>query len=90
MANASTYVAQTRGRIGALMAAVESVNAALNEYTALGGADFTGDHWLDEQGQPRDDLDLTAAQFVDAIASLQAVIALLDTGHATNLYRAKG
>jgi hypothetical protein len=85
MANAAAYVAVTRRRIGDFMAAVEQLNAALSEYNALGGSGFTDDHWLDEQGAPRADLDITAAQFVDAVASIQAVQALLAQGHATNL-----
>jgi hypothetical protein len=89
VADANRYVAQTRGKIEALLNALEDLEGAMAQYNAIGGGDFIKKHFFDEQGQDRADLDITASEFMDAVSSIQAIQGLMDAGHATNLYRAK-
>lgn len=91
MANASSFVTQTRQQITAFMNAYEDLVSRGNEYAALGGETFVEDHFLDSEGQPRTDLDITQAEFVAAVASIDAVMTLMiNQFHRVNLYKAKG
>lgn len=89
MADANRYVAQTRGKIEALLNALEDLQGAMAQYDAIGGGDFIKRHFYGDDGQNRADLDITAEEFMDAINSVDAIQALMNAGHATNLYRAK-
>jgi hypothetical protein len=90
MANVSSFVTQTRAQITAFLNAYEDLASRVDEYNAIGGSGVLGEHFDDEQGVPRTDLDLTKQEFVDAIVSIGAVSTLMGQGHNTNLYKAKG
>jgi hypothetical protein len=91
MSQPASHVARTRAAITRFTAAVEELQGCASEYVALGGQSGVDDHWLEEDGvTPRTDLDLTLAEYVSAVSSIDAVITLLGQGHSTNLYRAKG
>ncbi len=87
MANSSNFVWGVRADIAKFLAALEQLQARRREYTALGGETFARIYFT---ANPNDAIDLNAAGFVAAIATIDALTALMDTGHATNLYTAKG
>jgi hypothetical protein len=94
MSQPTSHVQRTRAALSRLTDAFEGVTSCLREYDSLGGANGVLPHWQtrDAEGQviDRTDLDITHGQYVDAIASIQAIEALVAQGHSTNLYRAKG
>jgi hypothetical protein len=94
MSQPTSHVVRTRAAITRLTDAFEGVTSCLREYESLGGADGVLPHWQtrDAEGHvvDRTDLDVTHPQYVDAIASIQAIQGLVAQGHSTNLYRVKG
>jgi hypothetical protein len=90
MPQPASHVTRTRAAIAAMCDAYERVTACLTEYNALGGSEAVAEHWLDAEGQPRSDVDITHAEYVAAVASMQTIAQLVVQGHNTNLYKVKG
>jgi hypothetical protein len=74
------FIADTRGQVGVLLQAMQTLNGLRQEYDALNlgsilvDADFVGDN-----------AGITAAQLVAAYSSVAAIQSLLASGHNTNL-----
>lgn len=52
-------------------------------YTHEGGQSFIHQHFLDENGDPRTDLEYTEQQMIDFVAALSDIISTLTTHAAT-------
>ena len=81
-----TLINNVRNRTARVLNLVEQAQAeaaaAVQEWNKLGGATFlTGFVW--------DDLDITAQQFTDAVASLGSAMPDILGAHGTNLYTIK-
>lgn len=80
--NKPDFVARTRFLSGALVNLLAQIDALKLEYDSLdAGKALTDDDFLAS--------DITKAQFLDGISSLQHVADARGSGHATNLYRIK-
>lgn len=80
MANLNDHVSAVRYHTSRLLALKSDIDLLLAEYTALDAGNVLDD------GDFTDDI--TKAQFVSAISSLQTVLGAISGGHDTNLYRA--
>jgi hypothetical protein len=87
MARPDTLIDEFRDKVRRLAEAFDGLAGVRRRYVALGGADFLRPYFLDSAGQPRTDLDLSADDIPNALASLEAVEALLAQGHMSNLAR---
>jgi len=89
MAQPSSYLGRLRSELRELLDAWEVVKARLDEHDALGGAAFLAPFFLDADGNPRKDLDVTAADVDAAVTVLKAVHAAV-TQHGPSLYKLRG
>lgn len=71
--NAQVIVNRIRNAARALATALDEGISAHNEFIALGGSTWTNSYFLNEQGQPRTDLDITSADLDTAQIGLDAI-----------------
>lgn len=95
MANIATHIGRTRSAVGRIIDAYGDVLGCVKEYNALGGQEAVHPYFVTKdpetgEEKPRTDIDITEQQYIDAIASLGTIGALLETGHNTNLFRVRG
>jgi hypothetical protein len=89
MAQPSSYLGRFRSELRDLLDAWEIIKARLDEHDALGGPAFLSPFFLDADGNPRKDLDISAADVDAAVTVLKAVHAAV-TQHGPSLYRLRG
>lgn len=82
MAVDSDWISKYRGQVTAWLTALNALNALGEQYIALDyGNALTDDDFLGANA------DITKADLVAAVASVQAIGDFTRSGHATNLYR---
>jgi hypothetical protein len=79
MNNSSVIINRTRDAARKLAAALEEARAANAEFIALGGTAWTDPYFLDDQGAPRTDLDITSADFTNSQSGLDAIASFSQT-----------
>jgi hypothetical protein len=90
MASASALIQSIRQATRELLDSYEELKALRGEYDAVGGETFINSHFLDGQGQPRTDLDITKVELLNALTSANAIrLFIEDNFHHTNLYKLK-
>ncbi len=57
-----------------------------DEIAALGGVTATDSYFLDSEGLPRTDLEITQATFSGVLTTGNGLLTYLDGGHRTNIY----
>lgn len=96
MAQAGSFVNNTRQHVSNFLDAYNALLADRKQYDALGGAGWLGlvQYFYEVDGEgnytiPKEGVDIQMPYFVNVFVTLAAVEALMDAGHATNLYTAK-
>lgn len=83
MANKADFVARAQQFGVQLREQYNAARAIVAEYNAAGGSSALVDADFETvRGEP-----FTKAQFIDYVATLQAIIALYEAGHLTNIQR---
>jgi hypothetical protein len=91
--NNINHINRTKNAVNTLLNVADELRNVDYEYTKSGAVitdDDTGTAYgtnLDENSNPVPNV--TAAEYMDAITTIRAVLALLDAGHATNLLKVK-
>lgn len=57
-----------------------------DEIAALGGVTATDSYFLDSDGLPRTDLEITQSTFSGILTTGNGILTFLDAGHRTNIY----
>lgn len=71
------------------LAEVRELGQAIkDEIAALGGVTATNSYFLDSEGKPRTDLEITQTTFSGVLTTGNGILTFLDAGHRTNLYNA--
>lgn len=83
-ARASQLVSKIQTQLSALQTVRSQLWALQEEYTAKGGQTFIREHFLDAEGQPRTDLDITEAAVVTGMFAVSEVLGTLAT-HRDNI-----
>ena len=91
MAQPQQHIARTRAFITAATNAFEDLQAAGNEYTALGGSAGIKPFFFQADGvTPRTDLDITEAQYDAAMTVILGLGAAIGPANSSALYKVKG
>lgn len=91
MSQPAQHIARTRAAITRLCDAAEHLRGCLSEFEWL-GSEAVEDHWLDSEGEPRTDLDLSAAEYLAAVQAGGSILTYINSNANLGgpLYRAKG
>lgn len=83
-ARASQLVSKIQGQLTALQSIRAQLWALHEEYTAKGGATFVGLHFLDAEGLPRTDLDITETALTTGMYAISEILGTMAT-HRDNI-----
>jgi hypothetical protein len=83
--NNNTHYLRTKNAVNTLLNAVDEIRNVNYEYVNAGMGTELTDEVLAALGS-----DLTNAEYTTIISSIQAILALMDAGHASNMLKIKG
>lgn len=89
MASASSFVGEIRAFARAVTNVTDSGTAIKAKWDALGGTASIAAHFLDSEGNPRTDIDITQDEIVAVITTINNLDAFMGAGNGTNLYKAQ-